>query len=207
MVLGTAYAVAQSGFLGSIDAGWLRSIARCQVDGLIGTDILWRYDIALDVPQGAMTFSQESSLSPGRKIPMNGANTIESNIDGAPIDLIFDTGAQLSYVPEEHVAGRIPSGRFTDFYPLIGEFDTPTYLVDISLGGEEFRITAGVLPPTLGALIPPGMGILGNEVLHARPMLWAPRRNLLSFLPRSDQAHFLSCSHRQNFMAPATNGF
>ena len=42
-----------------------------------------------------------------------------------------------------------PVGRRTDFYPLIGTFETEILELDIRAGGRELRITAGVLPEPL----------------------------------------------------------
>lgn len=87
---------------------------------------------------------------------------------------IIDSGASLSYVPEEIVAGLEPTGMRQDFYPGFGEFETNTWRLRAAIGGRRFSMTVGVLPPMLkmmlGFVIGADGWIVGNDFFRGRVM-------------------------------------
>jgi hypothetical protein len=98
-------------------------------------------------------------------------------------DFRLDTGAQLSYLDSAAELDRLPSaGQAQDFYPGFGEFATETWQVPMTVAGAEYTIRCGVLPALLStALSLFGTdGILGNELLEGRTVVYAPRRGAMT---------------------------
>jgi hypothetical protein len=106
------------------------------------------------------------------------------------VSLIFDTGAKLSYVRRELLAGMNPYREAEDFYPIYRRFKTPVYRATFELGGESQEADFGVLPTLLEAALFSGRadGIIGSELLINRTVVLAARRKRLSFGPRFNPA-------------------
>ena len=84
----------------------------------------------------------------------------------------LDTGARLSYMDPAAVTGR-PVGREKDFFPLVGEFETDIYEVEIELAGLRLRGRFGVLPPPLQQPMAAlgAQWVIGSELLQQFPLL------------------------------------
>jgi hypothetical protein len=152
--------------------------------GLIGMDILGRLDLLIDPIGEIATFSAEEVQTDGQKIRLDefmGIPIIEVRIGGSDYQMFFDTGAQISYFQEESLTEYPPAGTITDFYPGIGQFQTATHNVQISIGKEEHTLRCGTLPGLLGAtLMMAGVqGIVGNQIIKNRKVGFFPRRQLL----------------------------
>jgi hypothetical protein len=48
--------------------------------------------------------------------------------------MFFDTGARISYLQDDSIAEFPPAGNVTDFYPGVGQFNTSTHEVPVSIG-------------------------------------------------------------------------
>ena len=97
--------------------------------------------------------------------------------------MFFDTGAQISYLQNDTLTHYPGLGAVTDFYPGVGEFQTETYRVDLTLADAPLQVRCGSLPGMLGmALMMAGTsGILGNEVIRNRRVGFFARRGCVVF--------------------------
>ena len=95
--------------------------------------------------------------------------------------MFFDTGAQVSYLRADQLAGFPDAGPLRDFYHGFGEFETETRTVECVIAGVGCRLRCGQLPPLLAASL--GLagtaGIIGNELLEGRAVGYFPRRRIL----------------------------
>lgn len=153
--------------------------------GLLGVDVLGRFDHLFDVPGGSLTLSTTELSVDGQDVPLEewmGIPIVPVRVRGTVHRMFFDTGAQVSYLPGDALAGFPATDSMTDFYPGIGRFRTETRTVPMVLGEVVFPLGCGTLPPQLlpvllGASV---QGIIGNAVLHHRRVGYFPRRRTLT---------------------------
>lgn len=151
--------------------------------GLIGADILGRFDHIFDVAGGTLTISaSELSLS-GQRIRLTeftGVPIVTARIGARDYRMFFDTGAQISYLQDGSLANWPSAGSMTDFYPGFGRFETETYEVQVSLGGVTFTLRCGTLPDSLGStlMMANTVGIIGNAILANQSVGYFPRRRV-----------------------------
>jgi hypothetical protein len=68
-------------------------------------------------------------------------------------------------------AGYDSLGEHPDFFPLYGEFTTPTYQIPVTISGKPFNAIFGKLPDDLH-LIPQGLdGIIGYDFFNSFDVL------------------------------------
>ena len=110
-----------------------------------------------------------------------GIPIIQTNINGVTHPMFFDTGAQISYFQSQTLSTFPSVGTVTDFYPGIGQFQTETYLVDVTIGTKTYKLRCGALPELLGrTLMMAGTaGIIGNEILSNRIVGYFPKSKQL----------------------------
>jgi hypothetical protein len=154
--------------------------------GLIGADILGRFDHLLDTVNQMWTLSTGELPCCGTAIPLEhfmGIPILAADIRGNRHRVFFDTGAQLSYFQDEAIADFPAAGPAEDFYPGIGRFETVTHSVEMVLGGEPFTLRCGRLPGLLAAtlMMAGTSGIVGNAAMTNRVTAYFPRRGLLYF--------------------------
>jgi hypothetical protein len=154
--------------------------------GLLGADVLTEFDFRLDTGAGRATVATGQLELEGTPVAMEqimGLPVVTVRISDASRRMIFDTGAQLSYLDSAAELDRLPSaGQAQDFYPGFGEFATETWQVPMTVAGAEYTIRCGVLPALLStALSLFGTdGILGNVLLEGRTVVYAPRRGTMT---------------------------
>jgi len=172
-----------SDYLG-LDAEQLSSLTKHKIFGLIGVDVLNQFEIVMDIANEKIVFSNKEIAMDGNILEMRkfmGIPIVKAGIDGADKNLFFDTGAQISYWHDEGLKGYQSIDMMEDFYPGFGEFKTNVYLVNMTLGNEEFSIRCGVLPSMLAMSLSMGgtEGILGNELLKDRVVGYFPKKGQL----------------------------
>ena len=125
------------------------------VEWLVGTPTLSHCCLILDVPNGRAVFRDDS-------VAADGANQLSVNLEaGVPFikiitargrereDAVLDSGAPLSYVPQDEVVGMKPYRVADDFHPSTGEYRTPVYRVSVVIASRALELDAGILPPEL----------------------------------------------------------
>ena len=152
--------------------------------GLLGGDVLNRFDHIFDLIDGQLTLSTNEAAHDGAAVPLDdclGIPIVTARIGGRDFRMFFDTGAQISYLEPELLAGFPSLGDFVDFYPSHGRFTTQTHHVPLSLAGISFQLRCGSLPKMLSAAmsIAGTRGIVGNAVVCGRRVGYFPRRRLL----------------------------
>jgi hypothetical protein len=141
-------------------------------DVLLGMDILQKYDLKVDPIQKRIEIANNIPVKAG--IPSLKIQQIMSipviyiEIDSIAHKLVFDTGAQLSYIKSDFIGDSESVGILEDFYPGIGEFETDIFLKEISLFDENLSFEFGVLPDELEILLQLiGVnGIIGTYLLN-----------------------------------------
>jgi hypothetical protein len=172
-----------SSYMG-LNAEELSDLTGVSTIGLLGADILNSFDVLIDVPGAALTFSQEELSADGDCLALGlfmGIPIIEAKIAGETCRMFFDTGAKLSYFQGDTLASFPSAGNVTDFYPGFGRFETATHMVEMKMGLKTFTVRCGTLPGLLGmTLMMAGVnGIVGNEVLRPVVCGYLPRREML----------------------------
>ncbi|MCS6804709.1 MAG: hypothetical protein RMM98_15675 [Acidobacteriota bacterium] len=149
--------------------------------GLLGADVLGRFDHIFDTTAGSLTVSTAELSHIGLTVRLDefmGIPIITARVGGRNCRMFFDTGAQISYFQGDSLTEFPYAGCVTDFYPGVGQFQTDTHEVPVSLGGVSFVLRCGMLPGLLGmTLMMAGTeGIIGNAILSNRTVGYFPRR-------------------------------
>lgn len=155
-----------------------------ECSGLLGADILNRFDHIVDTKGAKLTVSTAELSHDGQRVHLDefmGIPIVTASVGGSEYRMFFDTGAQISYFQEDSLADFPPAGSVTDFYPGVGQFQTDTHEVPIFLGEISFLLRCGCLPGLLGAtlMMADTQGIIGNQVLIDRVAGFFPRRGIL----------------------------
>ncbi len=169
--------------LSNVNPDYLSRYVGRTIDGLIGTDILKKYDIRIDpdhchiITDEELTLKRSLSIDTFQNIPI--LNATVSNKD---IRFFLDTGAKLSYLNPE-LSSQFPlADKEQDFHPTIGSFTTQTRLVPLVIHGRELVIRAGILPESLITLLGIAQvdGILGTTLLKSYSFTLSLRRKKIS---------------------------
>ena len=152
--------------------------------GILGADVLNEFDILFDAPKGLVSFADALRELDGQIINTDdfmGIPIIQASIDGTDRRMFFDSGAQISYFQDDSLTMFPAAGTTTDFFPGIGQFQTETYLVEITLGNTRYTLRCGSLPGLLEMtlMMADTEGIIGNEILRDRKVGFFPRRRQL----------------------------
>ena len=152
--------------------------------GLLGADVLGRFDHIFDTAAGKLTLSTAELSHTGQQVRLDevmGIPIVTAQIGGRAYRMFFDTGAQISYLQSDALKTFPAAGSVTDFYPGVGEFETDTHDVQVSLEGVPFTLRCGTLPGLLGmSLAMAGTeGIVGNAILSERIVGYFTRRGVM----------------------------
>jgi hypothetical protein len=174
--LGTSY-------LG-LTAGTLSQFVGVPCAGLLGADVLGRFDHILDAVGGTLSISTGEFSHSGQGVRLDdfmGIPIVSARVGSSDYRMFFDTGAQISYFQDNSLTEFPPAGSVTDFYPGVGQFQTDTHDVPLSLGGIAFTLRCGTLPDSLGMtlMMASTKGIVGNAILTNRTVGYFPRRRLM----------------------------
>ena len=154
--------------------------------GLLGADVLGEFDFLIDTANTNVEISSSSLEFPEHSISIEqllGIPIVSAHIGNTDYKMFFDTGAQISYFQHQSLTTYPRAGTIDDFYPGFGEFQTETYIVDLKLGEINFDLRCGTLPQLLGAslMMAGTKGIIGNEVLFDRIVVYSPRKQIIAF--------------------------
>lgn len=152
--------------------------------GLLGADVLSRFDHLFDAASGRVTISTSELSHGGQSVCLDdfmGIPIVKARVGSNDYRMFFDTGAQISYFQDESLIQFPPSGTVTDFYPGVGQFETKTYEVPMLVGDVAIILRCGTLPPLLGMtlMMASTKGIVGNSLLSNRIVGYFPRRRTL----------------------------
>ncbi len=172
-----------SSYLG-LTAATLSSFVGVPCVGLLGADVLGRFDMVFDTPSGSLAISTGELVHSGQSVRLDefmGIPIVIARVGGSDYRMFFDTGAQISYFQDDSLTEFPAAGSVTDFYPGVGQFQTETHEVPVSLGGVAFTLRCGTLPGLLGMtlMMASTEGIVGNAILSNRIVGYFPRRRMM----------------------------
>ena len=129
-----------------------------------------------------VTFSKNSINLEGDVLPIDsfmGIPIIKVNILDTEYSMFFDTGAQISYFQSPSLKDFPSNGIIKDFYPVIGEFETETYLIDLDIGSSKYKLISGSLPTLLSEtlMMASVQGIVSNELMKDKIIGYFPKRH------------------------------
>jgi len=167
---------------GALNTEELSSHIGLEVSGLIGVDILNKFDILFSINKYEVTFSTNIIHLEGNVLPIDsfmGIPIIKVNILDTEYSMFFDTGAQISYFQSPLLKDFPSNGSIKDFYPSIGEFETETYLLDIDIGLSKYKLVCGSLPTLLSEtlMMASVQGIVSNELMLDKTIGYFPKRD------------------------------
>ena len=148
---------------------------RTRIDAVIGGDILSQYECLIDLVEGRVILSNGSlgmdgvSLRTPLRLEVPSA---EVRIGSRTGIAFLDTGARLSYLDPSMATGMLVA-REKDFFPLLGEFETDVYEMEVELAGLRFTGRFGVLPAALQQQLKAlgAQWVIGSELLRHLPLL------------------------------------
>ena len=150
---------------------------------LLGSDAMNRFDVRLE--GGTVSFAEGEMPLAGNPLPLDffqGVPVVTATVCGGNERFFFDTGAKLSYLHSALVRGLPTVDTDRDFLLGFGEFDVNVFEQAFLLGGRQYRLRCASLPPLLETALTLAnvKGILGSALCEGGPVVYAPRRRLLS---------------------------
>ena len=108
----------------------------CDIDGILGMDVINMAPTLISLKDRIMFFDDDAvyhnqfKMYPLSKLA-GGLFAITIAVNSQIANMIVDTGAPISYILPNFLNGLNPKMRKEDFSPLIGNFDTETYLCEV----------------------------------------------------------------------------
>jgi hypothetical protein len=157
-------------------------------DIVIGMDVIGGFDVSFSIARREIVIGTAKSML-GEALPVGnwfGAPTFPIRVNGTMHNVIFDTGAPISYLSERIVRGFEFVETRTDFFPLRGTFETDIYKVLVTIGATEKTLQFGAMNGVLAEMLEPsGMpGILGTEILRNTDVILAMAKEAITFIGR-----------------------
>lgn len=157
--------------LGIITADQIGGFIGTPIDCLVGGDIFQGRVLALDFRCMEITLESRGTSPGGERVPMRmflNVPVVPFEMRGRTHQAFLDTGAKVSFLDPELLAGLEPAGVLDDFLPTLGPFRTDLYKVTLGFGGMEFNLTAGKLPEQIRTAVSASgvPNILGTDVMR-----------------------------------------
>ena len=108
----------------------------CDIAGILGMDVINMAPTLISLKDRIMFFDDDAvyhnqfKMYPLSKLA-GGLFAITIAVNSQIANMIVDTGAPISYILPKFLNGLNPQMRKEDFSPLIGNFDTETYLCEV----------------------------------------------------------------------------
>lgn len=137
---------------------------------LIGSDILSRFDVRIDIGKGQLTLSEDPLKIKGIKEPLeyprDNVPVLNLKIEGKGHRFIIDTGAKLSHIKTSIAKRYKITGKDTGFFPSFGNFETEIGEINVTIAGRDLTLTFGTLPEILKMTLDfsTADGIIGKEI-------------------------------------------
>ncbi len=151
----------------------LRQRLGSDLAGMLGSDLLAPFAVSL-YPEDRLLRITPTCEIDGDTLQLDfvrGAPVLEvqaGGIGGRKLRLIVDTSSAMTLVPEPLLRHCESLGSRQGYHPLVGEFHTPLYLVDLAIDGGNRKFHAGVLTENLETALHADRvdGILGADLLE-----------------------------------------
>ena len=163
-----------------VDTDYLSSNVGARIEGLVGMDIINRYPIMVDVPNGHLIIGDDAVYSPTFESfnlgPVAyGLMAIVMLVNNKSVRMVVDTAAPTSYIINESIIADLESeDEINDFHPFIGNFSSKTYRCDVIPVVNEkpysqlFGFLQNALAKTLSILNVDG--IIGMDLFKRYPI-------------------------------------
>ena len=164
----------------------ISSMMGYEIDVLMELDILGQYYIKTDYQRKEITFStEEMPFEPVCIAPIlrvSGAVCINLTVDGRNAKLALDTGAKISYIDKSFTNGKTVIETREDFHPLTGNYSTPIFAKEVTIGGQTIPVRFGNLPPEIAIILQIAgiYGAIGFDLFNAFTVLMDFKNNVLS---------------------------
>lgn len=150
----------------------IQQLSGISFDAIVGTDCLLKYNLTINLKEKKMVVTNNDVKEDGEIVPCRinwFIPELTLKIDGKEVPAFFDTGAIISYFPPETFDGLTPIGEYEDFFPILGKFKTPLYIVDVQIGNMKTKAKAGILPFLLRAslAVTGTNAVFGNEIFDS----------------------------------------
>lgn len=161
--------------------------------GLIGQDLLMQFDIVFDHPGRAAYFQVPEEgfhltlTDPVARVDLAASQPVIAGfVENQRRRFFLDTGAPLNYYQLPH--GGDPAGLVEDFFPGVGRFTVPAFIVPVTLAGHRFPLRAARLPAPMASMLTAMRvdGILGSDLFRDRRVGFFPSQNELALGPFID---------------------
>lgn len=182
----------------------LSALTKSHFEGMLGMDILSKYEWFIDLdgrsrrrPKNIFCIAEVLPIEHrGIKVGLDFSEDVKTPLltlsigKSARQRVVFDTGAQYSYLESLEGIEAKPAGSSTDFVITTDGakvFDVDLHEVTVTLGSITAPLTFATEPGKLTCPAPVGKllkatgtdGILGWEILKHGPMAYLPRRGEL----------------------------
>jgi len=160
------------------------------IDGLLGSDVLGRYAVAIDPEAGRTSFDEiRATKSRARAVPSSvvaGLPVVEVGLGGERLRALLHTGATVSCLRDADTKDYTCVGVVRDCYPGIGEFTTELRRVPLLFGDVPVSLECGLIPAELErALRAVGVsGVVGANLLQEFAISWGPRFSEIGLMAR-----------------------
>ena len=140
---------------------------------MLGGDILNQLCFSIDLAGKIAAFSAEPFDFEGIELDTDfkmNVPVMQIGIGGNSAPAFVDTGSNLSYAVGELTKNVEPVGRQVDYFFANEKLKTEMYLLPVEIGGQNFEIEFGNLPPELEEKIMAKLAvkaILGNDLFKA----------------------------------------
>ena len=164
----------------------ISSLMGYDIDVLMGMDLLERFYIKTDYQGKEITFStDEIPFESICSVPImreNGAAYVDLTVDGQTERFALDTGAKISYIDNSFTHGETIVDTKEDFHPLTGNYSTPIFAKEATIGGQTIPVKFGNLPPEIAIILQIAgiYGAIGFDLFNAFTVLMDFKNNVLS---------------------------
>ena len=147
----------------------------CQIDGLLGMDLMNKVPTSIRLNDGIMVFDDDARYSTQFQmyplsIVAGGLLAIRISVNHKEAKMVVDTGAQISYIREEFIRGQELDKTMDDFSPYNCSFKTDTYIceVDTLIGHPPFSQRFGIPPKEILSILDlfQADGIIGIDLFR-----------------------------------------
>lgn len=151
----------------------------CEIHGLLGMDVINSMPMMFSLKDGSMFFDDDAEYSTHfKKFPLSllsgGLVAITISVNGKEANMIVDSGAPISYIRSDFVAGLESAGIMEDFSPFIGNFQTDTFICEVdtmmnqNVYKQRFGIPPQIISMTLDMLNVDG--VIGIELFKRKSL-------------------------------------
>lgn len=147
----------------------------CKIYGLLGVDHMNKVPTSIRLNDGIMVFDDDAPYSTQFQMyPLSrmagGLLAITMLVNHKKVNMVVDTGAQISYIREEFISGLELDKTMDDFSPYNSSFKTDTYIceTDTLIGHPAFSQRFGIPPKEILSILDlfQADGIIGIDLFR-----------------------------------------